>query len=103
MGRSSTAERDGWPIFLKRSDLPTFSGLSMNAILTVLERQGVRPVDVGGKGYGLRWYRDAVMQALGTLHADAQRAPRKRPAKKPTLKIVGKTTAELMEELRKGA
>lgn len=96
-------EQKSWPIFLKRKDLPEFSGLSMNAILTVLDRQGVRPVDVGGKHYGLRWYRDAVKEALGTLHAEAQAAPRKPARRKTNLRIVGKTTGELFEELRKGA
>lgn len=96
-------EQKFWPIFLKRKDLPEISGLSMNAILMVLDRAGVRPVDVNGKHYGLRWYRDAVIEALGTLHAEAQSAPVKRRAKKSNLRIVGKTAAELMEELRKGA
>ncbi len=92
-----------WPIFLKRKDLPAFSGLSMNAILAVLERQGVKPVDINGKHYGLRWYRDAVIHALSTLHAEAQTAPGRRRAKNPNLRIVGKRPAELFEELRKGA
>ena len=96
-------EQKFWPIFLKRKDLPEFSGLSMNAILAVLDRQGVRPVDVNGKHYGLRWYRDAVKEALGALHAEAQTAPARRRPKTPKFRIVGKTPAQLAEELRKGA
>lgn len=92
-----------WPVFLKRKDLPAFSGLSLEACLRVLDRQGVRPVDVGGKHYGLRYYRDAVIDALRTLHAEAQEAPRKPSRRKTNLRIVGKTTGELFEELRKGA
>ena len=93
-----------WPIFLKRKDLPAFTGLSMDAALKVLERYGVKPVNIGGKHYGLRYYRDAVKEALGTLHAEAQQtAPARRRPKNPRLKIIGKTASALFEELRKGA
>lgn len=89
-----------WPIYLKRKDLPVFSGLSMSAIMQVLDREGVKPVDVGGKHYGLRWYRDAVKEALAHLHAEAQAAPAKPVRRKTHLKIVGKTPSQLFAELK---
>lgn len=93
-----------WPIYLRRKDLPAFSGLSLDACLKVLERQGVKPVDIGGKHYGLRYYRDAVQDALRTLHAEAQAAPPARHVRrKSALRIVGKSASDLFEELRKGA
>ena len=92
-----------WPIFLKTKDLPAFSGLSMERIRDVLSRSGVQPVDLGGRHYGLKWYRDAVMEALRTLHAEAQQAASSRRPPKRRFRIVGKSTADLYEELRRGA
>lgn len=97
-----TQEQKAWPIFLKRTDLPAFSGLSMDAIRKVLDEKGVKPVDIGGHHYGLRWYRDAVIEALGTLHAEAQAAPAKPKPARRRRKIAGKTPMQLMEELAAG-
>ena len=90
-----------WPIYLKRKDLPAFSGLTLDACLKVLERQGVRPVDLNGKHYRLLYYRDAVKEALAHLHDEAQTAPTKPVRRKTTrLKIVGKMPSALFEELK---
>ena len=90
-----------WPIFLRTKDLPAFSGLSMDRIREVLAHAGVQPVDFGTRRSGLKWYRDAVKEALAHLHDEAQTAPAKFVRRKTTrLKIVGKTPAELFKELK---
>lgn len=61
-----------------------------------LERLKLRPVNLGrGRGLGLRWYRQEILDAL-----EESRTPKKKRKPLPTGSLfAGKSTADIMREL----
>lgn len=98
---SSKEKSNDFPIFLSRSDLQPYTGLSTKTCLRILTERGVKPVDVGDRRGALKWHRDAVKQVLDAMHEEAQNtkaAPRSRHHR-----IIGKSAAEVMAEIERSA
>lgn len=74
-------------------------GTTPGAARGVLERLGVVPYDLGrGRGLGLRWHPQEVLEALERSRRPRQ-APAPRPARKQEHLILGRPMDDLIREL----
>jgi len=92
-------DNDTLPILLSRKQVAQYTGISIKTVEQWLASLGVQPIDMGGRRYALKWHRDAVSQALWTLHSQSQTATLNRT---PTHPVLGKSIKELDALLRKG-
>jgi len=84
---------------LNLKDVAELLGTTPGAARGVLERLGVVPYDLGrGRGLGLRWHPQEIIEALERSRRPRQ-APGSKPARKAADPFFGKTTAELIREL----
>lgn len=93
------------PLYLRRSEIGPFLGMSEQKARFILEKYGVKPVDIGkGRGNGLRWRTSAVIQVADTLHAEAQAQKSRAKRMSRTIRpVCGRSAEELFAEFNRAA
>ena len=90
-------------LFLRKSELADFLGITLNQAIAILEEHGVKPVDLGrGRGHGLRWRTSAVTRVADALHAQAQEQTAKPHHSRVSRPLRGRSVDELFGEFNKG-
>ena len=87
-------------LFLRKSELAGFLGITLNQAIAILEEHGVKPVDLGrGRGHGLRWRTSAVTKVADILHAQAQEQSEKIRRSRIAHPLIGKSAAEIFADI----
>lgn len=77
--------------------LPQAMGCSLRRAKSWLHEHGVEPIDLGkGRGGGLRWLRESVMEALHTMATG--NAPKKKKTRVRHYTVENKTADALLRE-----
>lgn len=82
---------------LRKKDIAAMLGTSEGVAASVLEKQGVHPIDLGyGRSRGLRWLESAVSAALQNMHSEAQSVSGPHPQRPPKAPRVPSATLASM-------
>lgn len=84
--------------FFTRKQLAEYLGCGEGRAVSLAKKFGLRPIDFGsGRGGGLRWLKESVMEALHTMaREDTPRKPGRKSARHHT--IAGKSASDLFAE-----
>lgn len=86
--------------YLCKDEIAALFGCSAKVAETQLAKAGLHPVDLGrGRGHGKRWLESAVLEAMRSLHEQAQPKPRARTPKPktPAIGLASMSAGELSD------
>ena len=86
---------------LRKNEIAAILGTGPGVAASILANMGVQPIDFGfGRGRGPRWLESAVMEAIQSLHRNAQpvqTSAKKQRSTSPVVSLASASVAQIYE------